>query len=93
MKTIVLLPFLALTFLAAAAAEKPGTIEGRVVLSEQPPPESRIDLEAHPRIAALHPDGLTTRRYRVGKDGSLRNVLVYLKLTFWRKFLGSFRHK
>jgi hypothetical protein len=68
---------------ANLVAQQPsGTIEGRVTLAGSPRPEAKIALELHPTIQEAHPDGLTTRRYEVGENGGLRNVLVFLRGDF-----------
>ena len=52
-------------------------IAGKVILEGIPPPEIPIRLD--PLSARLHPTGLTTRHYRLTRDGGLANVFVYIK--------------
>src|SRR5262245_42799943 len=82
MKTIAAAAVLLLLCFKAAAWEPSGSIEGRVTLSGSPPPESKVDLKHYPELEALYPDGLTTRRFIVGTEGGLTNVLVYLEGKF-----------
>ena len=59
-----------------------GDITGRVLFKGAPPPESTVDLTLHAALAAKHPKGLMSRHYVVGRDGGLRNVLVYVRGDF-----------
>jgi plastocyanin len=59
-------------------SSKAGSLEGRVRLDGQPPPNAPIKVAADPVCMAANTDGATTESYIV-KDGGLDNVFVYVK--------------
>lgn len=67
---------------AIAVSAVAGDLRGRVVLTGTPPPETKIDLSKFPELAAKYPSGLMTRRYQIGSDGGLQNVLVSIRGDF-----------
>jgi len=82
MKTIAATPALLLICVNVGSAEPSGIIEGSVTLAGPPRPEARINLISHPQLETIHPEGLMTRRYEVGDEGGLKNVLIYLRGDF-----------
>jgi hypothetical protein len=65
---------------AAAAGASTGTasLSGKVAFEGAPPPVERVKLNADPKCAAMHKEGLERWQLRV-KDGGLADVLVYVK--------------
>lgn len=53
-----------------------GSIHGKISLMGNPPHELAIRLDE--TCGKMHPNGATTRRYVVAKNGGLANVLVYI---------------
>ena len=53
-----------------------GDLTGKVTLKGTPPAEMAIRLDE--TCGKMHPDGETTHRYVVAKDGGLANVIVYV---------------
>ena len=73
---------LALILLGLASSSHAGDITGRITIKGTPPPERPVGLGSEVELAAKYPKGLTTRHYRVGPEGGLRDVLVYLRGAF-----------
>ena len=55
------------------------TITGKVPLKGTPPAEKSIDMAADAACKALHETPATTRHWVKNDDGTLQNVLVYIK--------------
>ena len=67
----------ALTLAAAAQGLSAADLTGKVTLKGTAPAERTIEMDA--TCGKLHPNGVTTRHYMVGKDSGLANVFVYVK--------------
>jgi len=66
----------ATVLLGAVSMLSAADITGKITLKGTPPEEKTIGLD--PTCGKLHPDGLKTRLYIVGKDGALADVFVYI---------------
>src|ERR1043166_5715939 len=55
------------------------TITGKITLKGTPPTEKSIDMAADAACKALHETPATTRHWVKNDDGTLQNVLVYIK--------------
>lgn len=64
---------------APAPVEHGATVFGRVTLSSQPPTLPRLPVSSDPFCAQAHPDGMADESVVVAADGSLANVIVYVK--------------
>lgn len=63
---------------AAKAATGSASIKGKVVFEGTVPPVEKVKLNADPKCAALHPQGLERSPVRV-TDGGLADAVVYVK--------------
>jgi hypothetical protein len=61
-----------------AASTGTASITGKVSFEGTPPPGEKIKLNADPKCAEMHKDGLEKQTIRV-KDGGLADVLVFVK--------------
>jgi len=77
MNTLKTASILAASVLAIASSAS--DITGKVTLRGAPSPERVVNLSHHAAIATKHPNGLTTRHYRVSSDNGLQDVLVYIR--------------
>jgi plastocyanin len=68
-----------ITAACAANAADEGTITGKVTFKGKPPGEKEIDMAADAKCKSLHETPASTRHYVVNGDGTLQNVLVYVK--------------
>src|SRR5205814_864186 len=62
-----------------AAATSGAVVTGKVFFRGIAPPEKTIDMSSDAACKALHDIPVTTRHYVVGTNGSLANVLVYVR--------------
>jgi hypothetical protein len=63
---------------AAAAAAGSAAVSGKIAYEGTVPPAEKVKLNADPKCAAMHKDGLERWQLHV-KDGGLADVLVYVK--------------
>jgi hypothetical protein len=63
---------------AAPAAGGSGSISGKVAFEGAPPAAEKVKLNADPKCAAMHKEGLERVAVKV-KDGGVAEVLVYVK--------------
>jgi plastocyanin len=63
---------------AAAAATGTAGVKGKISFEGTVPPAEKVKLNADPKCAAMHKDGLERWQLHV-KDGGLADVLVYVK--------------
>jgi hypothetical protein len=63
---------------AAAPAGGSGTVSGKISFEGSVPAADKVKLNADPKCAAMHKDGLERWQVHV-KDGGLADVLVYVK--------------
>ena len=63
---------------AAPAAAGSAAVSGKIAFEGTVPPAEKVRLNADPKCAAMHKDGLERWQFHV-KDGALADVLVYVK--------------
>ena len=60
-------------------ADAGGTLKGSVMFKGVAPTAAKIKTSADPMCQQMHPQGIKTEEYVVGKNGGLQNVFVYVK--------------
>lgn len=86
MTTRLAVPLLALLMLAPASGRTPqdapagdGTVKGKVRFEGKAPKDRKISLEGDAYCGKANPDGLSSEVYRIGAEGAMANVFVYVK--------------
>jgi len=67
-------------------AQGPDTITGKVKFTGEKPRVRTISMEANPACAKIHPNGVPSQEVIMAADGSLANVLVYVKAGLGKQF-------
>ncbi len=56
-----------------------GTVSGKILFTGKAAPSKIVDMEEDPQCQKLHPEPVVDRPVDVNKNGTLRNVFVYVK--------------
>lgn len=80
------LSLLLLVPVGIVSAQAPDAITGKVTFTGEKPRVRTISMEANPACAKIHPNGVRSQEVILAPDGSLANVLVYVKSGLGKQF-------